>query len=351
MHSKLDKEIREKLEQLRQQMNVEVKVALFGQPGAGKSSLINALIGEKKANVGVETDCTTEAQEYEHNGIIFTDLPGYDTAKFPASSYFTKFDILSYDLFLCVSSGKFHATDSRFFKALQKHEKVCLFVVNKHDELWEDGVSIEELEQRKRADIIKHVAQEVPIYFTSCRRKTGLDELSFAIQDSLNNAKSERWNRSAKAYTIEALNRKKQACQSYIEKACLIAAANGLNPLPGADIAVDVGILLSTLEKIRSEYGLSDDILSKLKHQGVHEFAKKAGNILVALTTDGVLALLKRYAASESAKTVAKYVPFIGQAIACGLGYAITKSVANSYLNDCHQLAKAILENKFKAAA
>ena len=351
MNSKLNKEIQEQLDKLREELNVKVKVALFGQPGAGKSSLINALIGEKLANVGVETDCTVEAQEYEHNGIIFTDLPGYDTKKFPANTYFKTFDILSYDLFLCVSSGKFHAADSRFFKALQQHNKVCLFVANKHDEMWEDGVSLEELEARKKADTFKHVGQEVPFYFTSCRKKTGLNELSDGIQQNLDKAKSERWNRSAKAYTVEALNRKKAACESYIKKVAVLAAANGLNPIPGADIAVDIGLLLKAFNQIRNEYGLSDEILRHLKHQGMNEFGKKAANILVSLTKEGILHLLKRYAAGETAKEVAKYVPFIGQAIAFGLGYSITKYVANSYLNDCHELARAILEERLKPEA
>lgn len=80
-----------------------------------------------------------------------------------------------------------------------------------------------------------------------------------------------------------------------MDKASLLAAENGLNPISDADIAVDFGLLILTLKTIRSEYVL-----------------------------------------------------FIGQAVAFGLGYVITKSVANSYLNDCHQLAEAILEVKFK---
>ena len=131
----------------------------------------------------------------------------------------------------------------------------------------------------------------------------------------------------------------------------LAAAVNGLNPVPGVDIAVDVSLLLSAFDKIRSEYGLSDDVLRDLKHQGAHELAKRAANILVSLTKEGVLVLLKRYATSESAKTIAKYIPFIGQAVACSLGYGITKYVGKSYLNDCHELAQKILEDKLKQAA
>src|ERR1700742_3599187 len=66
---------------------IRVSVALFGQPGCGKSSLINRLTGQKLAAEGVRNDVTTERQEYEWNGLLLVDLPGYDTARFPAGDY------------------------------------------------------------------------------------------------------------------------------------------------------------------------------------------------------------------------------------------------------------------------
>ena len=62
VHSEIDK-IRERLDK---EKNTKVKVALFGQPGAGKSSLINKIAGEQVAEVGVETDKTTD---YRGNGV------------------------------------------------------------------------------------------------------------------------------------------------------------------------------------------------------------------------------------------------------------------------------------------
>ena len=128
LSTKLTKEIEFLLDQLKQEQGTKLKVALFGQPGAGKSSLVNALTGQKLAKVGVETDCTITGQDYEHHGIVFTDLPGYNTKKFPENQYLKAFDILSYDVFLCVTNNKLHGADSRLFKVLQKHNKVCLFV-------------------------------------------------------------------------------------------------------------------------------------------------------------------------------------------------------------------------------
>ena len=47
-----------------------VYIALFGQPGAGKSSLINAIVGRQLAKVGVENDITTEPENYAWNGLF-----------------------------------------------------------------------------------------------------------------------------------------------------------------------------------------------------------------------------------------------------------------------------------------
>ena len=67
----------------------------FGQPGAGKSSLINELIGEKKAKVGTGTDTTKEAQVIESGSVVYVDLPGYDTARFSQKRLFQPFLIPS----------------------------------------------------------------------------------------------------------------------------------------------------------------------------------------------------------------------------------------------------------------
>ena len=61
--------IHDEAEKIRRKLDEEnsttVSVALFGQPGAGKSSLINKIVGKKVAEVGVETDKTVEAASYE----------------------------------------------------------------------------------------------------------------------------------------------------------------------------------------------------------------------------------------------------------------------------------------------
>ena len=309
-------------------------------------SLINKIIGQKVAEVGVETDKTVEAASYISKGLKFVDLPGYGTKNFPKETYFDRFDIQQFDLFLCVTSGKLHQADTEFFQELTKHGKVCIFVVNKHDELWEDGVQIEDLEQRKINDITKHVGHPVTVEFTSCRKGTGLDNLNNTIQANLDEAKRERWARGAKAYSIRFLREKRTACEKYVSYAAAAAAANGINPVPGVDVAVDISIIMKLFKEIRDDYGLNDNFLSSLKQSSIPVVGRLANNVVQYAAKEGILILLKSFAGRQAVKSFTKYIPIIGQAIAAGLGYAITSNVGNSYLNDCHELAEEILNNK-----
>jgi len=89
--------IREEAERIKKKLeesiNLKVRLALFGQPGSGKSSIINKLVGKPVATVDVTTDVTQELKEFEWNGVILGDLPGYDTAKFPRKTYLEQFKV------------------------------------------------------------------------------------------------------------------------------------------------------------------------------------------------------------------------------------------------------------------
>ncbi len=341
---KIDSEIEKIISDLKETEKTVVKVALFGQPGAGKSTLINAMIGEDVTEASVRTDTTIELGWYEAKGLKFGDLPGYGTKNFPKETYFNKFDIRQFDLFLCVTSGKFHQADTEFFQKLQEIGKVCIFVVNKHDELWQKGISIQELEQLKKDDIAKQIGHPVDVIFTSCKNDTGLNELNEAIRNNLDGAKRERWERGAKAYSLKFLKEKRAACEKYVALAAGAAAANGINPIPGADIAVDIGIIVALFKNIRDDYGLNDSVLNDLNNSKAIVMAQSANYILRYASSEGVAMILKNYVIGEASKSIAKYIPLVGQVIAAGVGYLIVSNVGDDYLAKCHQLAEDILK-------
>ncbi|MGE5516209.1 MAG: GTPase [Bacteroidota bacterium] len=336
-------------EALRADDQVKVRVALFGQPGAGKSSLINRLAGlrpPKAAPVGVETDKTVDEARYEHGDLFLHDLPGYGTQRFPADGFYERFALNEKDLFLCVISGKLHSGDVALFKELKIHGKVCLFVVNQCDSLYEDGKTTEELKQAKATDIRKYVGEDVSVHFASCRTSEGLDALTLAIRENLEGAKKERWERFAAAYSQETLDRKRNLAESMVTRYAALSAANSINPIPGANIAVDIGILVKLFKEIRESYGLSDEKVQSLAGAMANNpsMTQVLNNILQYATKEGVALLLKQFAGRELALNVARYVPFVGQAIAATLGFGITKMAGDQYLEDCHQAASAILK-------
>ena len=93
-------------QEIEDEQNEKLKIALFGQPGAGKSSLINLIVGQPVTRTGATTDMTTEAKVIEHEELLLVDLPGYGTSKFPPNKWMEQFQPEEMDLFLCVFSSK-----------------------------------------------------------------------------------------------------------------------------------------------------------------------------------------------------------------------------------------------------
>ena len=122
------KRCREKVKQFEQ---TEVKCGIIGPSGSGKSSLINAIAGEKVARLGV-VETTNEPQKISHKGLIFVDLPGCGTKKWPKASYMKRLDLLTYDCFLLVTADRFTENDIFLFRELSKRSKPC-FEMNTTD--------------------------------------------------------------------------------------------------------------------------------------------------------------------------------------------------------------------------
>jgi len=332
-------------EKIKKEKENPIKIALFGQPGAGKSSIINKIVGENIADSGVTTDKTTEAQIIKwSDDMILVDLPGYGTSKFPPNNFFDKFNIYDYDLYLCVFSGKFHKADTDFFQEIRKKGKTALLVRNQADMLWQAGKTDEELREEIKLDAQKQVKSNEEIYFTSCKTGNGFEKLQKVIKAHLEPSKKERWSRTAKAYTEEALEEKKEACKNLIKISGGLAASNAINPIPGVDIAVDIGILMELFSEIRKNYGLSDEKMNNPAY--IQKLGPVANRIISTSSKEGIILLLKKFAGQETIKQVSKYIPFVGQVIAASIGYGITVYAGNAFVDDCHKLAKEILEQE-----
>lgn len=54
--------------------------------------------------------------------------------------------------------------------------------------------------------------------------------------------------------------------------------------------------------------------------------------------------MLKSFGGKQVTKSVGKYIPFVGPAIAACAGFAMTKTLGKYYIDNCFELAKEILE-------
>ncbi len=69
--------------------------------------MINAIAGEHIAEVG-EIETTMNVNEpIESNGLLFYDLPGCSTSKFPKEGYIEAFNVQEFDCVILVTSDRF----------------------------------------------------------------------------------------------------------------------------------------------------------------------------------------------------------------------------------------------------
>jgi len=73
--------------------------------------------------------------------------------------------------------------------------------------------------------------------------------------------------------------------------------------------------------------------------------ASSMGNNVIGRTVTKriVTSLLRRVGARVAAGSVAKFVPFIGSAVAAGISFGAMKLVGNAHIEDCYKTARALL--------
>lgn len=324
-----------------------VRIALFGPTGAGKSSLINAMVGAEVAKPGI-VQMIIEPTTFTYGDLDVVDLPGFDAREFPVDTFEDRFKIEQYDVLLCCCETRFaiQATQNMFTRA-RARSKAAIIVRTKSDGIYQKGHTVEELKAALVEDARKCFSDpSVNPVFVSSRTGEGMDELQKAIAGCLSDARRERWYRSAKAYSEEFLARKREACSGKITAAALLSAANAFNPIPGADAGIDLAILVKLFKELRVEFGLGEDVswIGRASPDLAGKASEIAGLAVGTTAAQAFKSLLKRFAGREAAKEFSKWIPIAGQGVAAGIGYALTSNAGKWYLAQCEELARELLK-------
>lgn len=151
--------------------------AMFGDPGSGKSSMINMIVGSHVAPVGSDAP-TLEPTCYKiggPSGQAIWDLPGAGTLKFPCERYVAEMGLRHFDLVFLVSSGRWKEHDLKVIEQLHKH-KVRYFVIRSKVDL---DIANEEMANKKdaattlrelRADAADHGIEEHRLFLCTADR-------------------------------------------------------------------------------------------------------------------------------------------------------------------------------------
>jgi len=259
--------------------NTTVSGALIGQSGSGKSSLINAIVGEELCDTGPTETTIEKSGPFSKNGVSFFDLPGCGTIKFPKDDYVEKMGLSSFDFLILVTANRFYENDLFLIEEVKKLKKPIFIVRTKIDQSIEDGkfntprksegetlsMCLYDLEQYLTE--VKHFG----IYLLSSRQPTKFDlgKLITNISDNLSSLKRDKFISEAFISNQEILEKKRKIAKKLVMWMSAGVGVNGLNPIPGVDIAADIAILLKMNREILKIYNLDDDSIEFLERHGM----------------------------------------------------------------------------------
>lgn len=157
------------------------EVAIVGRSNAGKSSFINALIGQKIAKVSQTPGKTRLLNFFDLDEKVYmVDMPGYGFAKgdrrevdswrVMIETYLVERESLKGVLLIMDIRRDWADEEERLREWFEHHETPWALLLNKSDKLSKSAAA-------KRRQIIAKDLGSTPVYVTSSSHKTGVDEI------------------------------------------------------------------------------------------------------------------------------------------------------------------------------
>lgn len=260
--------------------------------------------------------------------------------------------------FVClilVTANRFYENDRFLIQEANKFEIPIFIVRTKIDQSISDGKHDFPIKEEK--DVINICFHEIEssikdlntngIFLVSSRKPGEFDLpiLLEKIAKSLDSIKRKKFISQIFGASEEIIEEKKKIAKRVVKFYSSGAALNGLNPIPGLDLALDLGLIIKMNQEILKIFNLDEESIEYLKYlkisyPTINYIQKFAVNIIQKET---ILILLKKYAPQLATKQLTKYIPFFGQAISATIGFVLTMYFGEKTIKECAEKAKEIL--------
>jgi GTP-binding protein len=180
-------------EQATEEEDESIKIAIVGKPNAGKSSLLNKLVGEERAIVspipGTTRDATDTKIEVDGLEVTLIDTAGIrrrgkiepGVEQFSVLRSFKAIERADVALLLIDATTGITSQDAHIAGFILEQWKSCVVIVNKWDAVEKDSYSMEEYTRKIRSDL--NFMDYVPLLFISAKTGQRVEQvLSMALR-------------------------------------------------------------------------------------------------------------------------------------------------------------------------
>jgi uncharacterized protein (DUF697 family) len=150
-----------------------------------------------------------------------------------------------------------------------------------------------------------------------------------------------------RAMTLAEIEQIRDECRALVAKRAMMSGALAVVPIPGLDVGADVAIMKQMIETINTKFALTPRDIAQLDPkitQRIFVIASSIGTSLIGkyMTKELLVLAFKRVGVRLASKQAAKFVPFLGSAIAAGISYGAMRMLGNAHIDDCYAVLKAL---------